>query len=137
MKNLVLLFIIILSGLILITCKKEDESERFRLLTTTVWVSDSLLADGIDAGGPGEMLEKFKGEAKFDPDGTGNFGIYKGTWTFLYDDTQIKINSDSLLIPLTAQIEELTRFSLKINTGFPDLINPQISIKIRMTFKPK
>jgi hypothetical protein len=136
MKKLVLSFIIA-GSLILVSCKKEDNSGRFSLLTTPTWVSDSLLADGVDASGPGEMLEKFKGDAKFNTDGTGVFGQYPGTWSLAYNDTEINIDSDSLLLPLTAQIEELTKVSLKINTGFPNALNPQQSIKIRLTFKSK
>jgi hypothetical protein len=129
MKKLVILMTILIS-FILFTCKKDDISQRFKLLTGPVWVSDSLLANGIDASDPGEVLEKFKGEAQFNTDGTGVFGIYTGTWKFAYDETEIIINSDSLQIPITAQVVELTKISLKITTGYP-------GIKIRMTFKTK
>ncbi len=134
MKNLLIL-LVTLSSLILFTCKKDEASERFKLLTGPVWASDSLLADGIDASGPGEVLEKFKGEAKFNKDGSGIFGNYTGTWKFAYDETEIIISSDSLQIPITTQIAELTSTSLKITTGYPDIHNPGHSIKIRMTFK--
>lgn len=127
MKNLVI-GMIILSSFILFTCKKDDVSERFKLLTGPVWVSDSLLANGVDGSGPGGVLEKFKGEAKFNTDGTGIFGVYSGTWKFAYNETEIIIRSDSLQIPVNAQIVDLTEVSLKITTGYPNL-------KIRMTFK--
>jgi hypothetical protein len=136
MKNLVIL-LITLSSIILFTCKKDEESGRFKLLTSPTWKSDSLLADGLDAGGPGGILEKFKGDAKFNTDGTGIFGIYSGTWKFAYNETEIIISSDSLIIPVTAQIAELTSASLKITTGFPDKLNSSHFFKIRMTFKSK
>ena len=136
MKKLFILLII--SGLVVfIACKKEDKSERFRLLTGPVWVTDSLLADGVDASGPGMLLVKFKGEAEFNEDGTGTFGVYKGTWYFAYHETQIVIYSDSLLIPLVTLIKELTNTSLKITTSVPNLSNLSDTINIRMTFKAK
>ena len=135
MKNLVALFII--SGcLAIFSCKNDSESERFKLLTSPTWASDSLLANGIDASGPDGLLKNFKGEAKFNEDGTGNFGIYKGTWRFAYDETQIVIETDSLPIPLTTQISVLTSASLKITTSYPNIATG-IPIKIRMTFKTK
>jgi hypothetical protein len=137
MKNFVIL-LITLCSLFLFTCKKDELSERFKLLTGPVWMSDSLLADGVDASAPGGVLEKFKGEAKFNKDGTGVFGIYSGTWEFAYNETEIVIHSDSLLIPaVTTNIAELTSTSLKITTAFPEKLNPGHFIKIRMTFKSK
>ena len=91
MKNLAL-FLVITGCLFLASCKKDSQSEAFKLLTGPVWVSDSLLANEIDASGPDGMLKNFKGEAKFNEDGTGNFGIYTGTWRFSYNETQIVIN---------------------------------------------
>ena len=136
MKNL--LISLIISGLfVFISCNKEDKSDRFRLLTSPVWATDSLLADGVDAGSPGMLLAKFKGEAKFNEDGTGTFGVYKGTWYFAYNETQIVIHSDSLLIPLVTLIKELTGSSLKITTSVPNMLNPNDTIDIRMTFKAK
>ncbi len=135
MKNLVLLFIISLS-LAIFSCNKDSESERFKLLTGPTWASDSLLANGVDASGPGGLLENFKGDVRFNEDGTGSFGIYKGTWRFAYDETQIVIETDSLPIPLTTQIAELTAASLKITTSFPNLTTG-ITTNIRMTFKAK
>ena len=53
----------LLAGLVSVTaCNKDKTSERFDLLTSHTWKSDSLLADGVDAGDPGELLEKFKGD---------------------------------------------------------------------------
>ena len=135
MKNLAALFIIFLSFSIF-SCNKDSESERFKLLTAPTWASDSLLADGIDAGGPDGLLKNFRGDAKFNEDGTGYFGIYEGTWRFAYDETQIVIETDSLPIPLTTQIAELTSASLKITTSYPNIVSGT-PIKIRMTFKAK
>ena len=136
MKNLAILFLI--SGFVFFaSCKKETQSERFKLLTGPTWVSDSLLVNGADAGGLGGFLEDFKGEAKFNEDGTGNFGVYTGTWRFSYEETQIVISTDSLPLPLTTEIAELTQISLKITTIYPNIINPLAPINIRMTFKAK
>ncbi len=135
MKNLALLLFISLSVAI-ISCNKDSESERFKLLTDPVWKSDSLLANGVNAGGPGGVLEKFNGRVKFNKDGTGTFGVYEGTWRFAYKETQIVIETDSLPIPLTTKIAELNAASLKITTSYPNLTTG-ITINIRMTFKPE
>ncbi|MDO9339097.1 MAG: hypothetical protein Q7T72_01055 [Bacteroidales bacterium] len=137
MKNLALLLII--SGCFFISsCKKDSQSEPFKLLTGPVWASDSLLANGLDASLPPDgMLRNFKGEAKFNEDGTGHFGIYTGTWRFAYNETQIVITTDSLPLPLTTKIAELTKISLKITTSYPNLLNPAAPTNIRMTFKAK
>lgn len=135
MKNLTVLLLISIS-LAIFSCKKDGESERFNLLTGPTWASDSLLANGVDASGPGGMLEKFKGDAKFNTDGTGSFGAYTGTWRFAYDETQIVIETDSLPIPLTTKIAELTESSLKITTSVPNLTTG-ITTNIRMTFKAR
>jgi hypothetical protein len=136
MKNLFLTLLIVV-GIVLVSCKKETTSQRFDYLTGVTWVSDSLLANGEDASDPGEILAKFKGEVKFNEDGTGVFGVYTGTWTFAFNETQILIDSDSLPLRLTSQIAELTETSLKITTEYPDLTNSSNTIYIRMTFNPK
>lgn len=118
-------------------CGNNKESDRFELLTGPVWASDSLLVNGTDAGGPGQLLYKFRGDAKFNDDGTGTFGKYTGTWWFTESQTQIVISSDSLLIPLTTRIIELTTSSLKIKTAVPDPVNLPNQLQIRMTFKAK
>ncbi len=70
-----------LLALLVFACsKKEEKSERFLNLTGNVWTTDSLLANGIEAGGPGQILEKFSGDAEFNEDGTGYFGEYSGSW---------------------------------------------------------
>lgn len=118
-------------------CKKEDtHSERFDLLTAPLWISDSLLANGEDASGPGELLEKFAGDAKFDEDGSGYFGQYTGKWQLTNNDEYITIYSDSLLIPVTCYIEELSTADFKIVTSFPVKDEPQ-PVDIRITFIPK
>lgn len=135
MKNLTLL--LLFSACIIFACRKDEKSEKFLLLTGHPWVSDSLLMNGVDASGPGQQLEKFKGNIEFREDGTGYFGQYTGTWRFSFNETQLVIDSDSLSVPLAALIDELTGVSLKINTSFPNLIDPQNPFDIRMTFKPK
>ncbi len=136
-----ILFLLAILGLgIAYACSKDNSdsrSERFRLLTGPVWVSDSLLANGVEVGGEGELLGKFAGETKFNTDGTGQLGQYEGTWKFAYNETEITIASDSLPLPITAQIAELTANSFKITTSYPNLANPTQPIGIRMTFKPK
>jgi hypothetical protein len=135
-KNLLLLGLIAIT-LTLTNCKKVDENDPFKLLTTPMWRTDSLLANGKDASQPGQLLAKFKGDAKFKDDGTGVFGIYKGTWWFTENKTQIIIKTDSLPLPLTSKIVELTAGSFKITTGVPDLVGGTGIINIRMTFKAK
>ena len=136
MKNLVALLSI--AGFIFISsCKKNSQSESFKLLTGPVWVSDSLLANGVDAAVPGGILENFKGDAKFNQDGTGYFGKYKGSWRFSSAETEIIITADSLVIPITTEIAELTSTSLKVTTIYPNLINLSAPIFIRMTFKAR
>jgi hypothetical protein len=136
MKNLALL-LIISCCCIFFACKKETKSEQFKLLTGPVWASDSLLAEGVDASGPGQLLAKFKGDIKFREDGTGYFGQYTGTWRFSFNETEIVIDSDSLQVPLTTNIAELTKTSLKMTTSYPNLANPSNPFDIRMTFKAK
>ena len=133
--NKLALFLSVCLCLLVISCKKDTQSERFTLLTTPVWESDSLLANGVDASGPGQMLEKFKGDAKFNEDYTGYFGEYTGKWRFAYEETQIVITSEALPISITAIIEELTSSSFKITTSYKPA--PGISVDIRMTFKAK
>ena len=136
MKNLAL--VLIISGIFIASaCKKDKMSERFLFLTTPVWTTDSLLANEVNAGGPGGILEKFKGDARFKEDGTGYFGKYTGTWRFNNDETKITIVTDSLVLPIISDIIELTNISLKIKTLIPNPVNPFEPIRIRMTFKSK
>ena len=138
MKNLALIFIATVS-ILAFSCRKTDKTtERFRLLTTVVWASDSLLANGVDASQPGGMLVNLKGDARFKEDGTGTFGDYTGTWRFNSDETKLTITSSALIIPMiTTDVKELTATSLKITTSFTNPLAPGTPVNIRMTFKAK
>jgi len=137
MKNFFISTLIVVA-IIAFSCKKEEvKSANFTNLTSNIWVSDSLLVDGKDASGPGQILEIFNGEVMLKSDGTGTFGAYKGNWYFTEEETKIVLSSDSLAFPLTTNIEELTKSSLKITTEFPNSIDPKDPINIRMTFKAK
>jgi len=116
-----------------LSCNKEKVSERFTLLTSHTWASDSLLANGVDASDPGEMLALFKGDATFNEDGTGTFGQYSGTWMFTDSETNLAITSPDLPFALTTHIVELTSASRKVTFTYPG----QPPTSIRMTFKAK
>lgn len=135
MKNIVLLAVI--AGCFFAFSCGEKESERFKFLTDPIWRPDSLLANGVDASGPGGILADFLGDAKFNKDGTGYFGQYTGTWKFNIGETELIIASDSLPIPVVADIVELTSMSLKLTTILPNPQDIQNPFNIRMTFKPK
>lgn len=135
MKKYVLFLVLIVGICLALSCKKEDtRSERFNLLVSTLWKSDSLLANGEDASDPGELLEKFAGDAKFNEDGSGYFGQFTGEWKLTENDENITIYSDSLQIPVTCFIETLTQSDFKIITSFP--LNNEL-VDIRITFKPR
>ena len=136
MKNPALL-IIMLSFLLASACKKDDKTERFNFLTTPTWTTFSLLADGVDASGPGGILEPFKGDAKFNEDGTGYFGNYTGSWRFNVDQTQLVIIPDSLLIPIITDIAELNASSLKVTFLYPNSSDPENPFNIQIIFKVK
>ena len=136
MRNIALLAFIS-ACLLIFACNKDDRSERFKLLTSPIWRADSLLANGVDATGPGQILEKFAGDAKFDEDGSGYFGDYTGQWRFNVEETQFTIITDSLPLPIIADIKELTSISLKITTVVPNQLDPDTPFNIRMTFKTK
>lgn len=136
MRNIALLAFIS-ACLMIFACNKDDRSERFKLLTSPIWRTDSLLANGIDATGPGQILEKFAGDAKFNEDGSGYFGDYTGQWRFNGEETQLTIITDSLPLPIIADIKELTSISLKITTVVPNQLDPDTPFNIRMTFKAK
>ncbi len=135
MKNIFLF--LILSGCIVFFSCKAKVSDRFRLLTDPIWVTDSLLANGVNAGGSGGLLNKFVGDAKFKTDGSGYFGKYTGTWQFNTDETELVITSDSIPIPIIAEIKELTSVSLKLTTVMPNTTDSSNPYNIRMTFKVK
>lgn len=60
--------------LVTVSCEKDKESERFKLLTGRIWQSNELLVDGADESAG--LLAGFVGEAKFNKDGTGYFGQF-------------------------------------------------------------
>lgn len=136
MKNS-LLQIIMASLVLLAACSKEETSDRFDLLTAHIWTSESLLADGVDASGPGQILEKFKGDIQFKKDGTGYFGQYTGTWRLTNNDANLVIQSPELVAAVTSTIVELTATSLKVTFTYPNLVNPSDPLDIVMTFIPK
>src|SRR5512133_26463 len=136
MKNLTL-FLLITGFFWFASCEKNKDSDNFKNLTGTTWRSDSLLVNGVDASAAGGLLTNFKGDAKFNEDGTGTFGNFKGKWSFMINETQLSITSDSLPLPIIASIKELTKTSLKITTSLPNPQDLTTSLKIRMTFKPK
>jgi len=102
-----------------------------------MWTSDSLLVDKLDASGPGQTLEKFKGDMKFEESGTGTFATYSGIWWFSDNESDIVILSSALGSPVTANIIELKTTSFKITTTFPNPVPGSAPLNIRMTFKPK
>lgn len=135
MKNVLLM--VIISGCFFVFSCKEKESDRFKFLTETTWSPDSLLVNGVDATLPGGLLENFVGDTKFNKDGTGSFGTYEGTWRFSAEETKLVIETDSLPLPIIADIKELTSMSLKLTTALPNPLNPMSPFNIRMTFKAK
>lgn len=135
MKKITFL-LIIAAGIFFIACK-EKYSERFLLLTTPIWRADSLLANGVDASGAGQLLAKFVGDAKFNKDGTGNFGKFTGTWMLSVDEKYLTIHTDSLPLPIVTNIKTLTSADLKITTSVTSPVPNTPSIAIRMTFKAK
>lgn len=133
-----IIFLPLMATLVLIFgCEKEDRDTPFKLLTDPVWATDSLLVNGQDASGAGQLLENFKGDVKFNKDGSGSFGNYTGTWRFAQNETQIIITTTELPLPLTTIISTLTRTDLKVNTAYPNPENLMESLQIRMTFKAK
>ena len=135
MKKLSFL-LIIAAGLLVAACNKK-KSERFILLTSPTWVSDSLYANGVNASGAGRLLAKFVGDARFYEDGSGYFGQYKGKWMLGVDEDYLTITSDSLEIPIIADIDLLTATDFKITTKVPNPVNLSDPFNIRMTFKAK
>jgi hypothetical protein len=134
----ILLFLFLGGIIMLLSCSKDEKpSERFIMLTTPVWESSELLVDGEDASGEGQMLENFKGDAKFNTNGTGYFGQYEGTWTFARKETELVIYTPEIGFNLTTTINELTQTSLKISTVFPNFMNPSESYHIEMSFIAK
>jgi|GEM_PF-161644 len=136
-KKISYLLIAIFSVAILTVGCEEEKDTPFTLLTGPVWVSDSLLVNGMDASGPGQLLAGFKGEARFLKDGTGSFTNFTGTWRFAQNDTQLIITSPAFPVPITTIIEELSRSNLKISTEVPHPLLPGTTMRVRMTFKSR
>lgn len=136
MRNIIGLSLIT-AYLLLSGCNKDDESERFKLLTTPVWTSESILANGVEPAGSWIFLKQFSGDAKFNKDGTGSFGSYTGQWRFNEDETEITIITTAVPLPIITDIVELTSKSLKITTTVNNPLNPLESADVSMTFKAK
>jgi len=136
MKNIIGLSLIT-AYLMLSGCNKEDESERFKLLTTPVWTSESILANGVEPAGSWIFLKQFGGDAKFNKDGTGSFGSYTGQWRFNEDETEITIITTTVPLPIITEIVVLTSQSLQITTTINNPLNPLESADVSMTFKAK
>jgi len=140
MKKTTLIILFLSLVIVFISCKKDNEStpsEREMLLTAHIWVAESLLADGVDEGGPGGLLEFFNGDTKFNEDKTGYVGDVTGIWKFANDEADLVITSDSLPLPVTMHIEELTEISMKLTTQYPRQTDPIVTADVRMTFVPK
>jgi hypothetical protein len=140
MKTRLLFFVFISMTLVYISCKKEEAipTDHLNLLTNHIWTADSLLADGVDEGGAGGLLEKFNGDTKFNEDGTGYVGEIVGNWQFTNNENALIITSDSLQLAVSANIEELTAQSLKLTTAYPIQTSPTVVYAaVRMTFIPK
>ena len=136
MKNLIGLSLVT-AYLLLSGCSKDDESERFKLLTTPVWTSESILANGVEPAGSWVFLKQFSGDAKFNKDGTGSFGSYTGQWRFNEDETEITIITSTVPLPIITDIVVLTSQSLRITTTINNPLNPSESADVSMTFKAK
>ncbi|MDX9928755.1 MAG: hypothetical protein RBS37_02775 [Bacteroidales bacterium] len=137
MKRSVVSVVLVLLVTVFTGCSKDDETERFKLLTGITWESDELLVDGEDESGTGQLLAFLVGDAKFNKDGSGTFGLYEGTWYFTNNETQITIFTPSLGVPLTTTIVELTNQKFRISTLFPikgDQENPNL---IEISFRAK
>ena len=129
--GLILLFF---TSLVLVACDRDDEdevSERFLLLTSTVWVSDQLLVNGVDASEG--VLASFRGEAIFEVDGTGSFGQFTGTWEFMENETKLRITPQGFIV-IIADIVRLTTDTLEIVTGYPNPLDPAEILDVRMIF---
>ncbi len=134
MKNILILMVSFFLIPVFFACNKEESTTRIDLLTSHIWIADSLLVNGEDASGEGGFLEDFKGDTKFNADGTGYLGNVVGYWEFTSKETKIIITSDSLPFPVTTNIIELSASSLKLTTAIPGV---GVINNIRMAFIPK
>jgi hypothetical protein len=96
--------LLIIATLVIAHSCKQEESDRFKYLTGTVWTPVSLLANGVDATGPDGILAGFVGDAKFNEDGTGTFGTYSGEWMFASAEEKLSITSMSPPVSLILNI---------------------------------
>lgn len=139
MKKIRLFTILAAVIIIISSCSKKDDSERFKLLTGHVWESDVLLVDGVDESGVDGLLEEFVGDARFKTDGTGSFGQYVGTWSFSNNETKISISSPSLMngLAVTLNIEELTADVFTMSTTLPIKLDPLNPNLVELSFTAK
>lgn len=136
MKKQTVLFCIV-TGLLILACSKEEKSERFKLLTTKVWTTESIVATGTDTTGIGILIKQLEGDAKFNVDGTGYFGSFTGLWWFNPDKTEIAIKPQALGITIVTEIIQMTPQSLKLSTPVTLPTHPLDLINLLMTFKAK
>lgn len=139
MKHYKILTLLALLCCLNLGCKKDEEakSKNLILLTETIWTSQTLEANGVDASGPGEFLEDFVGDAIFDEDGSGTLGSLTGSWRFASNETQIIITAEQLAIPVTMNIVELSETRIELTTSVPNPANPLTLVDIRMVYVPK
>jgi len=139
MKRIRLFTLLAAVILIVSSCSKKDDSQRFKLLTGHIWESDELLVDGVDESGAGMLLEEFVGDAHFKTDGTGTFGQYTGTWSFSNNETKITIASPALMngLRVTLNIEELTSEVFAISTTLPIKLDPANPNLVELSFTAK
>jgi len=135
MKKFIYLSLVALV-LLLVSCSKDEKSERFILLTTPVWTTESITATGADTTGVGVLIKLIRGDAKFNPDGTGTLGMFSGQWSLSDDENQITITT--LALPaIVADILTLTAQSLSLSADITIATHPQDLIKIVLSFKVK
>ncbi len=141
MKAPKFLLLFIALCLTMLGCKKNEDdavkSERFIILTSLTWTSQTLEVDGVDASGPDGLLEPFVGDVTFNEDGTGTIGSETGTWNFTSNETQLIINSPALNFPVTLNIVELSETRLELTANIPNPDNFLEQIEIRMVYVPK
>ncbi len=138
MKKLIYLTSVAVAvALLLFSCDKNKKSERFTLLTTPVWTTESVTATGADTSGVSVLVKLVWGDAKFNTDGTGTFGMFSGNWSFNSDEDQITITTASLPSAIVANIITLTNQSLKLSTDLAFPTHPENLINIVLSFKVK
>jgi hypothetical protein len=138
MKTYKFLLVLIALTITILGCKKDEDnsvkSERFILLTSHAWTSQTLEANGVDASGPGGILEPFVGDVIFNEDGSGTIGSETGSWSFTSNETQLTINSSALTFPVTLNIVELSETRLELTTTFNSITG---NIDLRLVYLAK